>query len=128
MITRSVIGAATFCKESLTAPSCRSCSRIEFSINDQVIQPLLLLQTKLFTGFLYLRLTWKNRPFSYSTKEPGSSDIFIQIYTRGSKEWRYSFDRNCAHSKTLQIVMKYRSLHIRFQNSYKVYYSTSQQF
>ena len=58
-----------------------------------------------------------NRPFSYSTKEPGSSDIFIQIYARGSKEWRYSFDRNCAHSKTLQIVMKYRSIHIRFQNS-----------
>ena len=29
-----------------------------------------------------------NRPFSYSTKEPGSSDIFIQFYTRGSTEWR----------------------------------------
>ena len=29
-----------------------------------------------------------NRPFSYSTKEPGSSDIFIQFYTRGSIEWR----------------------------------------
>ena len=30
----------------------------------------------------------RNRPFSYSTKEPGSSDIFIQFYTRGSIEWR----------------------------------------
>ena len=60
---------------------------------------------------------WAHRPFCYSTKEPGSSDIFIQIYTRGSKEWRYSFDRSCAHSKILQIVMKYRSIHIRFQNS-----------
>ena len=29
----------------------------------------------------------RNRPFSYSTKEPGSSDIFIQFYTRGSIEW-----------------------------------------
>ena len=27
-----------------------------------------------------------NRPFSYSTKEPGSSDIFIQFHTRGSIE------------------------------------------
>ena len=58
-----------------------------------------------------------NRPFSYSTKEPGSSDIFIQFYTPGSIEWRYSFDRNCPRSKILQIVMKYRSIHIRFQNS-----------
>ena len=30
----------------------------------------------------------ENGPFSYSTKEPGSSDIFIQFYTRGSIEWR----------------------------------------
>ena len=30
----------------------------------------------------------KNRPFSYLTKEPGSSDIFIQFYARGSTEWR----------------------------------------
>ena len=30
----------------------------------------------------------KNRPFSYSTKEPGSSDIFIQFYSQGSIEWR----------------------------------------
>ena len=29
-----------------------------------------------------------NKPFSYSKKEPGSSDIFIQFYTRGSIEWR----------------------------------------
>ena len=29
-----------------------------------------------------------NRPFSYSTKEPGSSGIFIQFYRRGSIEWR----------------------------------------
>ena len=29
-----------------------------------------------------------NRPFSYSTKEPGSSVIFIQFYTQGSIEWR----------------------------------------
>ena len=29
-----------------------------------------------------------NRPFSYSTKESGSSDIFIHFYTRGSIEWR----------------------------------------
>ena len=29
-----------------------------------------------------------NRPFSYSTKEPGSSDIFIQFHTQGSIEWR----------------------------------------
>ena len=30
----------------------------------------------------------RNRPFSYSTKEPGSSDIFIHFYTRCSIEWR----------------------------------------
>ena len=29
-----------------------------------------------------------NRPFSYSTKEPGSSVISIHFYTRGSIEWR----------------------------------------
>ena len=29
-----------------------------------------------------------NRPFSYSTKEPGSSDIFIRFYTRGSTVYR----------------------------------------
>ena len=29
-----------------------------------------------------------NRPFSYSTKEPGSSVIFIHFYTRSSIEWR----------------------------------------
>ena len=29
-----------------------------------------------------------NRPFSYSAKEHGSSDIFIHFYTRGSIEWR----------------------------------------
>ena len=29
-----------------------------------------------------------NRPSSYSTKESGSSVIFIQFYTRGSIEWR----------------------------------------
>ena len=27
-----------------------------------------------------------NRPFSFSTKEPGSSIIFIHFYTRGSIE------------------------------------------
>ena len=32
-------------------------------------------------------ISCKNRLFSYSTKEPGSSDIFIQFYTRGSIEW-----------------------------------------
>ena len=53
-----------------------------------------------------------NRPFSYSTKEPGSSDIFIQLYARGSKKWRRSFDHNCKHSKILQNVMKYRSIYI----------------
>ena len=26
----------------------------------------------------------RNRPFSYSRKEPGSSDILIQYYSRGS--------------------------------------------
>ena len=29
-----------------------------------------------------------NRSFRYSTKEPGSSDILIHFYTRGSSEWR----------------------------------------
>ena len=29
-----------------------------------------------------------NRPFSYSTKEPGSSVIFIHSQTQGSIEWR----------------------------------------
>ena len=31
--------------------------------------------------------TMVNRPFS-STQEPGSSDIFLQFYTRSSIEWR----------------------------------------
>ena len=31
---------------------------------------------------------WCNRPFSYSTKESGSSDIFIHFYTQSSIEWR----------------------------------------
>ena len=35
-----------------------------------------------------LGMVFNNRPFSYSTKEPGSSVIFIQFYTRGSIEWR----------------------------------------
>ena len=30
----------------------------------------------------------RNRPFSYSAKEPGSSVIFIHFYTRDSIEWR----------------------------------------
>ena len=58
-----------------------------------------------------------NRPFSYSTKEPGSSDIFIHFDAQGSIEWRWSFDHHCAYSKIRQIVMKYRSIHILFQNS-----------
>ena len=29
-----------------------------------------------------------NRPFSDPTKEPGSSVVFIQFYTRSSIEWR----------------------------------------
>ena len=29
-----------------------------------------------------------DRPFSYSTKEPGSSVIFMHFYTRDSIEWR----------------------------------------
>ena len=62
-----------------------------------------------------------NRPFNYSTKEPGSSDIFIQFYTQGSIELCYSFDRNCALSKILQNLMKYRSSQIHFQNCLKVY-------
>ena len=47
-----------------------------------------------------------NRPFSYSTIESGSSDIFIHFYTRGSIEWFQSFYQYCAHSKILQNVMK----------------------
>ena len=60
---------------------------------------------------------FNNRPFSYSTKEPGSSDIFIHFDAQGSIEWRWSFNHHCAYSKILQIVMKYRSIHILFQNS-----------
>ena len=51
-----------------------------------------------------------NRPFSYTTKEPGSSVIFIHFYMRGSIEWRQSFGLHCAHSKILQIVANCRSL------------------
>ena len=58
-----------------------------------------------------------NRPLSYSTKEPGSNDIFIQFYTRGLIEWRWSLDRKCTHSKILRNVMKYCSIHILFQNN-----------
>ena len=29
-----------------------------------------------------------NRPFSYSTKESGSRDIFIHFYAQSSIEWR----------------------------------------
>ena len=36
----------------------------------------------------FLQNTIGNRHFSYSTKKPGSSNIFIQLYTRGSIEWR----------------------------------------
>ena len=57
-----------------------------------------------------------NRPFSYSAKEPGSSVIFIHFYTRDSIEWRKSFYHNCAHSKILQNVAKYRSIEILSQN------------
>ena len=70
-----------------------------------------------FVAFANNSFLSQNRPFSYSTKEPGSNDIFIQFYTRGLIEWRWRFDCNCAPSKILQIVMKYRSIHIRFQNS-----------
>ena len=55
-----------------------------------------------------------NRPFSYSTNEPGSSVIFVHLYTRGSIEWRQSFYHNCAHSKILQNVAKFRSILILF--------------
>ena len=27
-----------------------------------------------------------NRPFNYSKKEPGSSDVFIHYYTRGTRD------------------------------------------
>ena len=47
------------------------------------------------------------RPFSYSTKEPGSSVIFKHFYTQGAIEWRKSFYHNCAHSKILHTVAKY---------------------
>ena len=46
------------------------------------------------TDLKIVLLSWKlhqskhNRPFSYSTKEPGSSDIFIQFYSQGSIELR----------------------------------------
>ena len=59
----------------------------------------------------------ENRPFSYSAKEPGSSVIFIHFYARDSIEWRQSFYHNCARSKILQNVAKYRSIEILFQNS-----------
>ena len=63
-------------------------------------------------------LHWdKNRPFSYSAKEPGSSVIFIHFYTRDSIEWRESYYHHCAYSKILQNVAKYRSTEILFQNS-----------
>ena len=56
-----------------------------------------------------------NRPFSYSTNEPGSSVIFIQFYARGSIEWRDSFHYNCGHSRILQNVANYSSILILFR-------------
>ena len=45
----------------------------------------MILIRIVFTNCLYEFDT--NRPFTYSTKEPGSSVIFIHFYTRGSSEW-----------------------------------------
>ena len=56
-----------------------------------------------------------NRPFSYSTKEPGSSVIFIHFYTRGSIEWLQSFFHYCSYSKILQNVANYRSILVLFR-------------
>ena len=35
-----------------------------------------------------IKVAQANRPFSYSTKEPGSCDILIQFYSQGSIELR----------------------------------------
>ena len=42
--------------------------------------------------------------FSFSTKGPGLSVVFLHFYTQGSIEWRQSFLHYCPHSKLLQNV------------------------
>ena len=72
--------------------------------------------TKVDMGrYVKLGVSSDHRPFSYSTKEPGSSVIFIHFYTRRSIQWRYSFDPYCANSKILQNEAKYRLILILFR-------------
>ena len=72
---------------------------------------------KFRSNFYRVNQELSNRPFSYSTKESGSSDIFIHFYTQNSIEWRWGFYRYCPHSKILQNVSKRRSIEVLFQNS-----------
>ena len=52
------------------------------------LQVIAFLYLCLVKYHVEMPLNYYNRPFSYSTKEPGSSDIFIQFYVQGSIEWR----------------------------------------
>ena len=61
--------------------------------------------------------TTSNRPFSYSTKESGSSGIFIHFIRQVRSSGVRGCYGHCAHSKIFQNVNKRRSIEILFQNS-----------
>ena len=53
-----------------------------------ILAPSTCIRLRFVNAYVFRPYCSTNRPFSYSTKEPGSSDIFIQFSTRGSIEWR----------------------------------------
>ena len=68
---------------------------------------------KLIKGGVGIRAGGGLENFSKINKRGGDDYSVLEsihFHTRGSIEWRKSFYRNCAHSKILQNVTKYRSI------------------
>ena len=82
----------------LNSLSLKKRSNRQIYVTDKLISRILVVFR---TGVLF-GTPGTNRPFSYSKKESGPSNIFILIYTKGSIEWRCSCYRHCSHSKILQ--------------------------
>ena len=64
----------------------RELIRDNFASSD--LQMIWFIHRKFYlpSGLVYHCFSSVHRPFSYSSKESGSSDIFIHVYTRGSIE------------------------------------------
>ena len=64
-----------------------------------------------------------DRPCTFSTKEPVSSDIFIHFYMKDSIKWRQK-SHNCLHWKIVQVLLKYHSIQIILRVASKVFMVT----